>query len=68
MQVVLGARPSASVGPSTDVDARVHVSRSAMADFLRGQLQDDERFALLSGDEDARVALLHALGIVGAER
>jgi len=64
MQIVLGARSSASVRPTTDADARVRVPRSAMADFLSGQSLDADRFVLVSGDENARTALLRSLGIV----
>ena len=64
MQIVLDARPSASVGPITDADARVRVPRSAMADFLSGRSLDADRFVLVSGDQNARTALLRSFGIV----
>ena len=61
MQIVLGARPIASVGASTDADARIRVPRSVIADFLSGRPLDEKRFVLLSGDENARGALVQAL-------
>ena len=62
IQIVLDARPTATAGSSTDADARIRVPRSTMSDFLLGQSLEEERFTLASGDEDARAALLRALG------
>ena len=64
IQIVLAEQPSVSVGPSVDADARIRVTRALMADLLRGQSLDESRLVLLSGDEDARGALLRALDIV----
>lgn len=66
MRIVLDARPSASVGPSTDADTRIHVDRSAMAELLSGQPVDEKRFVRVSGEEPARTALLRALGVVSS--
>ena len=68
MQIALDTRPSASVGPSTDADARIRVPRSIMADFLGGRPLDEKRFVLVSGNEDARAALLQAFGIKPSSR
>jgi DNA-binding HxlR family transcriptional regulator len=62
IQIVLDARPTATAGSSTDADARIRVPRSTMSDFLLGQSLEEERFTLASGDEDARAAVLRALG------
>ena len=62
IQIVLGARPSATAGPSTDADARLRVPRATMSDFLLGRSFDKKRFVHVSGDEAARTALIRALG------
>jgi hypothetical protein len=63
IQIVLDGRPTATAGSSTDADARIRVPRSTMSDFLGGRSIDEERFTLVSGDEEARAALLRALGV-----
>ncbi len=63
IQILLGTNPTATAGPCTDADASVRVPRQTMSDFLLGRPFDVERFALTSGDEVARAALLRALGI-----
>ena len=64
IRIVLDANPSATAGPSTDADARIRVPRSTMSDYLLGRSFDEKRFALLSGDEAARAALIRALGVM----
>lgn len=68
IEIVLDARPSATAGPSTDADARVRVPRSTMSDFLGGRPFDKKHFAHVSGDKNARTALLRALGITAPAR
>ena len=63
IQIVLDARPTATAGSSTDADARVRLTRSTMSEFLSGRPIDEERFVCVSGSEDARAALLRALGV-----
>jgi len=65
IEIVLGERPTATAGTTTDADARISVPRSAMSDFLLGRPFDAKRFALVSGEPPARDALLEALGITG---
>ena len=68
IQIVLGASPSANAGPSTDADARIRVPRSTMSDFLLGRSFDKKRFVHVSGDKNARTALIRALGTMAARR
>jgi DNA-binding HxlR family transcriptional regulator len=68
IQIVLDARPSATAAPSTDADARIRVSRRTMSDFLHGRPFAEGRFALVSGDETTRTALLRGLGVIEAGR
>jgi len=63
IEIVLGERPTATAGTTTDADARIRVPRSTMSDFLLGRPFDAKRFALVSGEESARDALLESLGI-----
>ncbi len=63
IQIVLDARPSATVGSSTDADARVLLPRSAMSEFLGGRRIDEKCLVLVSGSELARTALLRAFRI-----
>ncbi len=63
VEIALGPRPSVTVRPATDVDARVRVAGSTFAAFLRGAPAGAEQFVHLSGDPAATAALLHALGL-----
>jgi DNA-binding HxlR family transcriptional regulator len=67
IEILLDARPSATARPSTDADARMRVPRSTMSDFLLGLSFDEKRFALVSGNEAARAALIGALGAMSTQ-
>ena len=62
IRIVLCDRPTVSAGPSTDVDARIRVSRQTLSDFLLGRSFQSEQFVLVSGSNAARTALIRALG------
>ena len=68
IQILLGARPTATAGPSTDADASIRVPRQTMSDFLLGRSFDKRRFVLTSGDKAARTALIRALDTMATAR
>lgn len=61
IQILLGAKPTATAGSCTDADACIRVPRQTMSDFLLGKSFDKKRFVLASGDRAARTALIRAL-------
>lgn len=62
LELVLGPRPSVTSRPSVRPDARIQAPNAALDDFLDGRGLNERKFSLSAGDEEARTALLYALG------
>ena len=61
--ITLGPGAAASASGSAAPDARVSVSKAALADFFAGKRVPAKRFVLSEGRDEARKALLAVLGI-----
>lgn len=61
LEIVLGPQPTVTARPTTDAQARVRVPKAAVSDYLAGRAFDKRAFELISGDRDARAALLRAM-------
>ena len=62
-EVVLGPRPSVTVRPSIDPDARARISAAGMSSVLRGEDTGEARFAHVAGDEAVTTLFAATLGV-----
>ncbi|MCO4772965.1 MAG: helix-turn-helix transcriptional regulator [Deltaproteobacteria bacterium] len=58
----LGERPTCEARPSVDADARLRGPQGVFSDYLNGARMDGGLLARVSGSEEARSALVAALG------
>lgn len=58
----LGERPAVEPRPSRDADARLRAAPGLFADSLDGDRPVDSSLELVSGSDEARAALVRALG------